>query len=71
MGLYKWNVKLAWFNPSFTPNNSWQEWQVLKKTANWYEWEDDDSWIDVMQQWEYDLLPSTKNSDWVRRIIYE
>jgi len=70
MGLYKWDVKIAWFNPSFTPSNEWEEWQVLTKTENWYEW-DDGSNTEAMTQGEYDILPSTKNTDGVWRFIYE
>lgn len=82
MALYKWDTKIAWVGSSFAPSNTGSNWQVLKRTNNWYEWEDENvtsvewkTWdvnvVDAMNQTAYDNLPNTKTSDWVWRIIYE
>ena len=36
MAIYRWGTKLAWVWKSFNPENSWTEWQFLKKTSTWY-----------------------------------
>ena len=82
MALYKWDTKISWIGSSFAPSNVWSNWQVLKRTSNWYEWEDEDvtsvEWktgdvnvIDAVTETEYNNLPSTKTTDGVWRVVYE
>lgn len=47
MALYKWTTKLSWIWSTFSPLTSWEVWQVLKKVANGYDWEDESWWIDI------------------------
>ena len=72
----------VWAINSFSPSNTGSNWQVLKKTNDWYEWGGESvtsvewkTWdvnvIDAMNQTTYNNLPNTKTSDWVWRIIYE
>ena len=40
MALYKGSQKVSWSGNSFNPQNAGTTWQVLSKTASWYEWDD-------------------------------
>ena len=66
MAIYRWSVKLAWIWAWFNPQNAGTEWQVLTKTALWYEWDDpawsDYSWVTkTISWWEIEI--------WLRTIV--
>ena len=53
--------------------STWNVWDVLTKTNDWYEFAAPQAWseIDAMTQADYNDLPNTKLTDWVWRLIYE
>lgn len=51
----------------FDPDNQWQVWQVIKKTANWYEWANE-SWGWTTYYWGTGITIDWNNyinNDWV------
>ena len=69
MALYKWDIKVSGVGGAFSPENPWSTWQVLKKTATGYSWENWNENVFVTQQ-QYDQLPSSKLTDWKTYFIY-
>lgn len=54
----------------FDPNNQWQVWQVIKKTADWYEWANE-SWGWTIYYWGTGITIDWNNyisNDWVLTI---
>lgn len=79
MALYKWSNKVAWSAGAwFSPENAGTTWQVLKKTATWYNWDNESwavisvngqTWAVTVSEFEPDNAGSTdqvltKTDDW-------
>lgn len=62
MALYKGSQKVSWSGNSFNPQNDWTVWQLLTKTANWYDWEDA-SWGTDINEVNWDVYIWIKDYD--------
>ena len=70
MALYRWDTKVAGVAKSFNPGNVGTTWQVLTRTATWYDWEESTWWI-VSSNDTYDNIIYLSQSEYDNLSSYE
>ena len=61
-------INISWNTISnskpFSPGNTWSTWQVLKKTASWYQWANESWWGGWGWGWGWNFNPTNTGTPW-------